>query len=97
MQQQEVMVGGMRPQPAAKKDQAVIARLPPHVKSMLMLLALTNSIVFFLFGVGWLGFDEEMSVLKIAVSAMAAFWCVICIPIFMWFITRTDWGQRGGS
>ena len=96
---QEMMLGGgiMPGMQAKSKDVAVIARLPVHVKSMLMLLAISNSAIFIMFGLDWLGMSGDMSQTMIAISAMAAFWCVLCIPIFMWFITRTDWGQRSGG
>jgi hypothetical protein len=90
------MVPGLRqPQPVREKA-AVIARLPDHAKKLLMMLAVSNSLIFISFGMDWLGVEKGMSPTMIALSAMAAFWSVICIPIFMWFITNTDWGQRGG-
>lgn len=84
-------------QQAVKAPQPVIARLPPHVKSTLMLLALSNSVIWILFGLDILGLKEGMTPTMSAVTGMAAFWCVVCLPIFTWFVTRTDWGQRGAG
>ena len=94
------MVGGMR-QPPAKPpvNQAVIAKLPQHIKSILMGVSFLNSAVFIFFAFGWLGMEEGMSVVKIAVSAGFSAFSVVFLPIIMWLVTRTDWGQRnsGGS
>jgi hypothetical protein len=97
--QRELAVGGnlLRQQPI-KKDSPVIAKLPPHVKRTLTLLAFSNSVIWILFGLGLLGLEgEDMTPWNYAVTGAAVLWCVICIPFFTWFVTLTDWGQKGAG
>jgi hypothetical protein len=97
-QGRDIQVGsfGNSPGKAAAKEQAVIATLPRHVKSWLMMLVGSNSICWLAFIFGWLGFGDGVSALVNALSGIAVFWSVICLPLQMSFIIKIDWGQRGG-
>lgn len=80
-----------------KNSSPVIATLPRHVKSWLMMLVISNSACWLAFGFDWLGFEGEVSVLKAAISGGAILWCVVAIPIQVVFISKTDWGQKGSG
>lgn len=97
--QKELMAGPMRaPMPAGKgKSDAVIAKLPQIVKSVLVLVSFANSIVWIIAVLGWIGWEDGMGEGQKAVSAVLISFCVFIIPFLMIIFTRIDWGQRGGS
>lgn len=81
---------------APKKEQAVIVTIPPEVKRYLMFLVLSNSVIWILFGFGAMGFEEDREMWTIIISSGCILWVVGVIPFFVHFITKINWGQRGG-
>lgn len=100
MSDKQVMVGpGVRKQQQqqpAKKEAAVIATIPTHVRSYLHFVSLINSLLFLAIAFKWIEFDEKDGV-ESAMYGICLFYGILIQPIFVHFITRIQWGQRGGG
>ena len=96
---QELMSGPlMQAPPRGKgKSDAVIAKLPQIVKSVLVLVSFANSIIWIVAVLGWIGWEDGMSEGLKAFSAVLISFCIFIIPFLMIIFTRIDWGQRGGG
>lgn len=81
---------------APKKEQAVIVSIPPAVKKYLNMLVMSNSIIWIAAGFALLVLDGPLNTFTIVALSIAIFWCIFIIPFFVSFITKIDWGQRGG-
>jgi hypothetical protein len=88
--------GGGQRGGSGKSNSPVIATLPRHVKSWLMMLAISNTLCWLGFIFGWFGF-EDAGPIQAALSGIAIFWSTFCIPLQMSFIIKIDWGQKGSG
>ncbi len=97
MSNKGMMEFGSVPQKAStpKKEQTVLVNIPPEMKKALNSFAILNTLVWCAAGIVSLK-SEALPVWGIVMLSIAIFCCTVIFPVFIAFINKIPWGQRGG-